>query len=302
MPKVALRSLQDLRQAGDLIYRSSKLNPNDLQDNCIYLDRIETTVKGTGFGTAAMRYIINESFARGYEGNLKTDSSWDSHLFYLALGLIPEERQVPYVQNKYGIPADDSLAIVVDFFEKHEGENGEELKSALQELLEDNDYLLDEIAVILQKEGKIERKQSANIDDLLKNREFLSEISYATSSYLHDQFIPSLLHILEKNIGKKSVETNTSSLNAVMMVLSDEGKKRWKKALDNESEFKTFKQFEQLHPYMDNAQKEKLQSILAKNATFKQQAPQLFFSQLQQEQKEEEPAPTNQAVFNPNQH
>lgn len=46
------------------------------------------------------------------------------------------------------------------------------------------------------------------------------------------------------------------------MTLSQEGLSRWKEAIDNETEFESFKGFEQLRPFMTNGQKQQLDEIL----------------------------------------
>ncbi len=97
-------------------------------------------------------------------------------------------------------------------------------------------------------------------DAIMQYREELLALRFKKYSYLVDVFIPELLDLLERNIGDK--RPDTSGFTSVNMELSSEGKARWKETIDNNIEFVPFRGFEQLVPFMNTLQIERLDAIL----------------------------------------
>jgi len=215
--------------------------------NRMYIVKRVAGHKGKGYGTAAMRLVVEESFSKGYQGNVSSETSWSSHLFHLKMGMIPVDRELDYVTTVYG------------YFVG---------RTALMEL-RDNSYIqqdLTQILKILRKEKNIPNDQVLTETSLSENenREFLLDLLEKRISYLSDYFIPTLIALLDKTCNEAFPDTDIFS--CVPMDLSEEGKARWKDAIDREIEFKPFRNFEQLHPVMTDEQRVQMDYALAKRS------------------------------------
>jgi hypothetical protein len=205
----------------------------------IYLDRLESHDIGGGFGRAAMLYLLEIAFKKFKDtldsespfAGLRLSASYSSHIFYLYMGLIPEngvnldlkpiiKSNYAYVRNNYGI--------------------------------------VGEIAI-----------KEITVDDIFKNRNDLINLSKKEFSYLKNKFISQLLECLESQVSAKY--PNTSEFDSVTMILSNEGKKRWLETIELYAtkgifKFEPFRKFEQLRPFMTDAQIACLDTILIERA------------------------------------
>jgi hypothetical protein len=68
----------------------------------IHLEMLAANAKGNCFGTAVMHHAVERSLAEGYEGRVDVDASYQSHLFYLYMGMLPADYNMEYVLNTYG--------------------------------------------------------------------------------------------------------------------------------------------------------------------------------------------------------
>ncbi|KTD31162.1 hypothetical protein Lmor_2769 [Legionella moravica] len=119
---------------------------------------------------------------------------------------------------------------------------------------------LKDLLKILRTEKRLPKSTVLTAQDVIDNKEFLLELTNKTVSYITFNFIPILLDIFKSDIANKFPDT--SSLTAVLMELSEEGKERWQEAITEHIEFTPFKEFEQLIPFMTPPQKELWDSIL----------------------------------------
>lgn len=203
---------------------------------CIYIKTLFSHKQGSGFGTAAIRSMVEESIKLKYEGNLQLESAWQSYLFYLYMGMIPLESRIPYIDHWFGYAGGDAL-------------------EALNKCHDEADLLkvdADEIATMkrmLRLELDIPIK-SATLQDILKNRDLLLDLNKKTCSYIEAKFIPNLLKLLEKNYGNKY--PNSTDFAAVQMKFSSEGKARWIDAIKNNKEFVPFKDLSHLRSFISN--------------------------------------------------
>jgi hypothetical protein len=215
--------------------------------NGIYIEKVHSYQKGNGFGTAVMRHAVETAFAAG--GDVTLEAAYSSHLFHLYMGMIPKDRQIDYVQHTYGLNGVGSLDYLTSC------ENVEQL--------ENNKDDCETLIEILSRELGVE-EDNLKPADVIAHRDLLLGLKSKSCSYLTDDFVPQFLDILEKNIGNKYPDTTRFS--SVQMQLSQEGKTRWQEAIDKKTQFSPFKDFKQLLPFMTALQKEKLNSILIKNA------------------------------------
>lgn len=222
---------------------------------CIFIDKRVSGAKGSGFGTAAMRHVVQRSFALGYEGHVKNSASWSSHIFHLFMGMIPS--------HAFDEPGGRNWHVYFNF-----GLSGENALEDLKKCKNETDLLqLDAsdrkmFAKILRARGKISKElKDITVQDILGHKEYLLNYAHETS-YMQDYFIPRLLDVLEENIGNKYPDTN--SWWATEMVLSEEGRNRWHEAITNNKEFIPFKRYEHLRKYMTKEQITQLDEILVR--------------------------------------
>ena len=208
-----------------------------------YIQTMNSREIGSGHGSSLMREAARHSLSPGCEGRLALQATKSSHLFFLKMGLIPntETGEIRYVEKRFG----------------------SEGVKALEELQNDDldPDTIRTLVFMIRKEMRLSSLEES-ADAVEKHKGFLLELSKKTVpySYLQDEFIPSLLNLLEKDCG---LRPNTSSLYSVDMSLSEEGKNRWKEALDQDKPFQPFRRLEHLAPYMTETQKERLEKILA---------------------------------------
>jgi len=79
-----------------------------IKEDCVYLSRIHSSMKG--YGTRAMRCLIQLSMEKGFGGTLDLEACYSSHLFYLYMGMIPKDKKINYVSKMYGMCGEDSLS------------------------------------------------------------------------------------------------------------------------------------------------------------------------------------------------
>lgn len=227
-----------------------KLFHEDNEKHHLYVDRIKSYAPG--FGTAVMRYFAERSLEnKNLDGNLELDASWSSHLFYLYMGMIPVDRPINYVSHQYGLMG--SLALQKLTTCKNEKSLSQHKQLAI-------------VIDILSEETGLE-KSALTDKDVLEYRDYLLGLQGKTVSFLSVKFIPDILSALENNIGNKRPDTEW--MGSVKMILSVEGKARWKDVIERKINFKQFKNFEQLLPYMSDAQKSQLKSICEEAAGLK---------------------------------
>lgn len=78
-------------------------------------------------------------------------------------------------------------------------------------------------------------------------------------SFIQEIFAPGLLNILESNNG--NARSDTSLLGSVPMIMSNEGKTRWKNAIESNKPFEPFRDFTHLSPYFTQKQIMRLSQI-----------------------------------------
>jgi hypothetical protein len=211
------------------------------KDDSIYLDYIASI--GAGSGTRAMRCLVNMSIDSGFDGKITLQACYSSHLFHLLMGMVPEERGIDYVKYYYGFMGPEALK---------ELRNNNKLDSCS----------LNKLKEILSKEKNIPEQQ-ITLKQILENRDFLLSLQEKKLSYIQNKFIPELLDILETS--KDNKRPDTSYLTDIPMVLSEEGKKRWKNAIALNEEFEPFRDFAHLRPLMTQQQIKKLDKIFLRD-------------------------------------
>lgn len=216
-------------------------------ENSLLIIKRQANSKGNGFGTAVMREMFKLSLEHKL-GNIKSDTSWSSHLFHLYMGMIPINRQTNLVQNRWGM---NGRRVIKELAEGTYEEDENEFKrqfSTLNEMLQ--------FATHSKKNfTKEEIFNQENIDLLLA-------LNNKTCFYLQDEFIPMFLDFMEIHQGEKFPDTK--HWGDIPMHLSAAGIERWKQALDQNLEFQTFKNFEQLKPFLNEEQKGRLAAIIEK--------------------------------------
>lgn len=236
---------------------------------CLHVDKREAHQRGNGFGTAAMRYLVEQSYKLGYEGNIDSETSWSSHLFHLYMGMIPKEKDEKFVSYAWGDFGEDVLKNLEDNYYHDD-------KTALEEDLEVLSEMLHMVKNFKEystlTETDILKFKNLKEDELFteadildeKNMELILSLRQKTLSHLRFKFIPLLLRTLQKNTNIKYPDTGT--WGSIVMVLSNAGKARWKEALDKNIEFVPFKNFEHLYPFMTSDQKQLLNEIVKKRS------------------------------------
>lgn len=214
-----------------------------VKEDALQIERVHSYVKGSGFGTAVMRETVKEALEQNKTVTL--DAAWSSHIFHLYMGMRPIDRKVSYLATTYGFLMPDCIEDLRKYHTVEDINNSGDLKDLLK---------------VLRTEKRLPKSTVLTAQDVIDNKEFLLELTNKKVSYLTFNFIPTLLMIFKWHIDKKFPDT--SSLTAVMMELSEEGKARWQEAITEQIEFTPFKGFEQLIPFMTPSQKERWDSIL----------------------------------------
>jgi len=213
-----------------------------LEKDHIFLDMVSSI--GQGSGTRAMRCLVKESLARNFDGCVKLQANYSSHLFHLLMGMVPEEGQLDYLYYKHSFSAPPAVEAL------------RRCQSSQQIPISELDTLKD----ILAYEKKIP-KETITKDVIFDNKAFLLSLKNKKLSSLQTLFIPAFLDVL-KELKAGKPRPDTSHLTAVNMVLSDAGKTRWKKAIAANAPFEPFRDFSHLRPYMTPSQQKKFDEIL----------------------------------------
>lgn len=229
---------KELLEEGEYLFNEEK--------NEIFLSRLfgSRTEKSKGIGTAVIRKLVSISLKRGKP--LTTDASYSSHFFYLKMGMIPSQREILYCTVAYGVFALDSIRELCNCTDIKQIKNlGQHTKSYVSE--------------ILKREKSWSEKEITD-EDLFENLGLFSELTNKNVSYITESFIPQVLCHLKDGVKSRP---NTTRWGSIMMVMSPEGLQRWEKAIKNGFEFRLFRDYSHLRPYMTKAQHEKLDKILA---------------------------------------
>lgn len=221
----------------------------------IEIEKRVSPEQGLGFGTASTRALVERSITLGFEGRLHNSASWSSHIFHLYMGMIPHDRQVDPILHYWGV----------------EGQMAVEQFDLIKEGLEINDTLSKEeetylktLKVMIAHSKGVSQKDITDQQVIAEGGRVIEHLKEKKVSYLREDFIPSILKILERNLTVR--HPDTTSLGAVEMMMSDAGIARWKEAIDNKQEFKSFKKFEHLRPYMTPEQLSRLDRIIEARA------------------------------------
>jgi len=216
----------------------------------IYIERVNANKKGNGYGTAVMREAVSNSFKYGFSGFVTTDATYSSHLFHLYMGMIPQKKdeKIDYIDVKWGWMAAAA-------FKKINRKVPSPLASDESEIL----YR------ILREAKGLPVDAILTTADLLDkgNIGLIISMKNHHSDYIQNELVPQLLRTLSR------YEPETINWGGVPMVLSDVGKLRWKEALDQNLEFRLFKNFEHLHPYMTEDQISQLNVLIEQRAAVK---------------------------------
>jgi hypothetical protein len=198
---------------------------------------------GPGSGTQTMRELVKLSLALEFNGNIELEAFDSSHIFHLFMGMVPDETVLD--SNGFSdVAAQNQLS---------------KLKacSDVNDIPDPNTVLFITLylAEIYNKSNDEITKQM-----IFDNKEFLLSPEAGKISYIQDTFAPKLLDILESNTENK--RPDTSSLGNVLMVLSDEGKTRWKRAIELSEPFEPFRDFSHLRSHMSPEQIQRLDQIV----------------------------------------
>ena len=237
----------------------------------VYMTKIAATTQGRGFGTKCTRYLMMKSFSEGCQGRLVNEAAWSSHIFHLYMGMIPKEREVDAYPLIIGYIDENRLANYFTSLEQSVKANKPLTPSQQSDL-----SVLKRILEFLDTGTVNPSGEGYTLDDVLRRKdEIIRGFDERTLSYIKHEFIPRLLRVLRQNLGSgdgeviKAFNINTSRLGSISMEMSNEGIQRWKEAIQTHTDFAPFKNFEQLHPYMTEAQIQELKTLLSKIATQK---------------------------------
>lgn len=223
----------------------------DFENNLSYvnLQRMVSRAPGQiGAGTNAFRTIMKFSFDNQCQGNIHCTAAWSSHIFYLKMGMIPEDRVINPVRLYFGINGEKCLEKFLD-----------------DEVCEHEDIATLSRMLLLARGYNIEfDKNLPTIDkfDLYVSKDELLEFQVTKKfTFIKHSFIPQLLQILKSNINDP--RPNTNGFGSINMKMSTLGIERWKSVLEQNLEFKSLRNFEVLHPYMSQETLNELNDILA---------------------------------------
>jgi len=231
------------------------------EGNAIHIERRSSNAKGSGFGTASMRHIVDTSFQRGFEGNIYSQTSWSSHVFHLYMGMMPQANRSTHLLSycygsigleKFGHFQNNSREVILD---KRMFNSALNMALWLENNRSRSGVFL-EMYDLLRSRGFEKPEHTA--DEMIANKEKILSLFNEEVPYITFTLVPQLISALRTN----QQFPDTNSWGSIDMVLSEEGKARWKNAIDNKFEFRPFKNFEQLQPYMSENQKEQLKEVL----------------------------------------
>ena len=226
-----------LARAGSTVYSE---NATDcLGRRSLHIVKRVSHEKGAGFGTASTREIVARSFALGFEGRVHNAASWSSHFFHLYMGMIPYDRSINPILHYWGLCGEEAV------------QNFELIKECLElnePLSEEEEGYLKTLKQMIAHTKGMSLKEITDRDVIAEGESAIAQLNEKEVSFLREEFIPSILRILEKNPAER--HPDTTSLTSVEMMMSDEGIARWKQAIEQKLEFKQFKKLEHLHSYM----------------------------------------------------
>lgn len=179
---------------------------------------------------------------------IQTDAAYNSHLFYLKMGMIPQDQNRNYIYFKYGQVGFNCFELLSDC-------------KSFDDLCDLPTLALENLVRIYGKEKKLSAdyiQDELTLEELYADKNFLFDLKEKTCSYMSAIFIPSLLTKLEDG----GPQINTRDWTQVQMVLSEQGKARWLDSIDNKKPFVPFREFEHLEPYMNEEQKARLDKII----------------------------------------
>lgn len=204
--------------------------------------------QGQGEGTRAFKEVFQCSLALGLDGHVHIDACYSSHLFWLKMGFIPYLSEVGKNDNYYY----SNLGLDVN-------KDLEEIESF------ENEYpTFGAAAYILHNEqfAYVHNIKRATKKVLLENKQFLKDIGAEKGGKaIRYKFIPSLLNVIKSSIKKPKERPDSSRLGPVAMFLTDEGRVRWKKAIEDNNTIELFRDCVLLKPYMTELQKKALEII-----------------------------------------
>ncbi len=216
--------------------------------------------ESNGFGTAVIRKLVCISLMIGKP--LTTEASYSSHFFYLKMGMIPSQREILYCTVAYGAFALDAIRKLCECTDI------KQIKNLSQNTKSD-------VSKILKREKSWSEKEITD-EDLFENLGLFSELTNKKVSYITESFIPDVLGLLGQLKGGE--KPSTTWWGSLMMVMSPEGLQRWEKAIKNGFEFRLFRDYSHLRPYMTKAQHEKLDKILATEKASSQKPSSCYMS------------------------
>lgn len=200
-------------------------------------------ISGNNFILETMRDKIQVNLDKCGEANIEAIKVSSDHLFYLQMGMIPKDKEIPYLKTKYGIFGQSAIASL----QKHK--NIDDIDSGKIDDLKD--ILHAELGI---PEDKITKQLIAD------NRQFLLDLQKKTCSYLQYEFIPTLLNALKTNQNSDCLEI--PNFDSVTMELSESARMRWHETVSQDKPFKLYKNYEHLTPLMTDKQKERLARLL----------------------------------------
>lgn len=197
----------------------------------IHIDRIWTTHSDRkkdhrGLGTALFRQVME----RAVQQNLAVSAtaSWrsKSHLFYLKMGMVPDDFPLSYVILKYGKKGYEAL---------------NDLKTSTPTL--EQFEFLDQMLT-----------QEKNQPEPPWDPAFLISLLDKTSSFRTDYFIPALFKFLQ-TADSSDRFLDSRELGSINLQMSAAGRAQWQTAIDCQIPFIPFRKYEHLFPYMTEEQK-----------------------------------------------
>ncbi len=212
-----------------------------------YIDAFDSGATGSGFGTAAIRKCMQDSFETKREGSIRLSPSGSSHLFYLYMGMTPIDRQINYFDTRYGQQKRAAL-----FYISLYQPTASKRKSFFKELRE---------ILSIEKQKPL---ASVTDEEVIAHKDFFAELGKKTVSYVKEVFIPRLIAILQKQIDQKY--PNTEVLTSGAMEMSPDGKVRWKKAIDAGKPMTLFKQLDHLAKYFTAEQQKVVAAYVARHS------------------------------------
>lgn len=185
--------------------------------------------------TDKLRKIVKHSLDTS-DGRLVVLALGTSHIFFLRMGMIPRDYLTTQADKLFG----------------------PEGVKALEDLREGRPFDPCAIGIIFETQTSLPPSPAAIQAHKTQLIQLLD--TKVSTDYFQKAFFPRLLRILAKDQG---VHPDTSELDAVEMILSEEGKRRWREAIENDRSFPVFRRFEHLNSFMTPEQKTQLTQVLS---------------------------------------